>query len=71
MSRWLCEVVLGDERQDSTHIDVDSANANHEVTLVMITNEQSQDGEDPPQLGVLVSDCKIKNNAVTTSVDTS
>ena len=70
MSRWPCQVVFDVEHQDTTHVDVDSAKTNDEVTLVTITNEQSQDGEDPPQLGVLVSDCKVKNNAVTTSVDT-
>jgi len=50
---------------------VDNTNTGDEVTLEGHSNEQSQDGEDPPQLGVLVSDYKIKNNAVTTSVDTS
>jgi len=64
-------VIRDDERQDSTHVDVDNTKTNDEVTLVMITNERSQDGEASPQLGVLVSDCKMKNNAVTTSVDTS
>jgi len=64
-------VVFDVEHQDSTHVDVDSADTGHEVTLVTITNEQSWDGEVSPQLGVLVSDCKMKNNAVSTSVDTS
>ena len=59
-------MIRDDERQDSTHVDVDNTKTNDEVTLVMITNERSQDGEASPQLGVLVSDFKIGDGAVTT-----
>jgi len=42
MSRWPCEVICDDERQDSTHVDVDNTNAGDEVMLENITNEQTR-----------------------------
>jgi len=57
ISRWPCQVVF----------DVDNTNTGDEVTLEGHSNEQSQDDEVSLHLGVLVSDFKIGDGAVTTS----